>query len=156
MPSPQVSRKTEALEKLSQAVPGEHVRLPVSPSVEAVPESPGGENHRAPGGATMWCPSVPRHPQLGPLENCRIRARPSHQQDNGMQSHICLASVQSRGSRLGSCLHLCSVHSPGPSARALPGAPGAEQPQLPLPSEKALTHAALGTGTWTFAFWDLR
>ena len=154
MPSFWVSRKTEALEKLSQAVLGEHMGRR---SCQSHPARKMCRRTQRKTTERRGCHHVP--PQAPPAGSPGMLPKQSPTippARHGMQSHISPASVQSRGSRLGSCLHLGSVCGPSPSARALPGAPGAEQPRLPLPSEKALIHAALGTGTSTFAFWDLR
>lgn len=154
MPSLQVSRKTEALENLSQDVLGEHGSCQSHPEWKMCWRPQGGNPQSSRGchHAVSWCPQAP--PAGSPRELPKQSpttppARP------GMQTHMSLSSVQSQGSRLGSCLRLGSVHVPSLSAKALPGASGAEQPRPPLPSEKALTRTALGTEMSTFAFWDL-
>lgn len=107
----------EALEKLSQAVLGEHVG---HRSCQSVLESPGGKPQRS-GAATRCCPSIPGHPQPGALGSCGAEPDlPSTK--TWLQSRISLVSGQSPGCRLG------SARTPGRSARARPGAPGAEQP----------------------------
>lgn len=101
--------------------------LPVSPSMEDVPENPGGKSQTS-GGCHHVVPRCPQAPPVrspGELPKQSPTTPPAR---HGMQSHISTASVKIQG---------WAATSIGDRAWPPPRTPRAEQSQPPLPSRES-------------------